>query len=86
MADNPPFMNAYGLIPKILAKIREAKTPSRFTVDFLSTNLGFSGGSARPFMTSLNVLRGPIAHCCPLAEDEVARLRLALKDWFRLME
>ena len=37
-------------------------------------------------MTSLNILRGPIAHCCPLAEDEVARLQLTLKDWFRLME
>ena|SRR5690348_4593542 len=37
-------------------------------------------------MTSLNVLRGPIAHCCPLADDEVMRLRLALKDWFRVME
>lgn len=37
-------------------------------------------------MTSLNVLRGPIAHCCPLAEDEVVRLSLALKDWFRMME
>lgn len=24
-------------------------------------------------MTSLNQLRGPIAHCCPLAEDEVVR-------------
>ena len=37
-------------------------------------------------MTSLNQLRGPIAHCCPLAEDEVVRLNLAVKDWFRLME
>jgi Swt1-like HEPN len=37
-------------------------------------------------MTSLNQLRGPIAHCCPLAEDEIVRLRLTLKDWFRLME
>lgn len=37
-------------------------------------------------MTSLNMLRAPIAHCCPLAEDEVARLRLTVKDWFRLME
>lgn len=37
-------------------------------------------------MTSLNQLRGPIAHCCPLAEDEVVRLRLTVKDWFRLME
>jgi hypothetical protein len=37
-------------------------------------------------MTSLNILRAPIAHCCPLAEDEVVRLKLTLKDWFRLME
>jgi hypothetical protein len=37
-------------------------------------------------MTSLNQLRGPIAHCCPLAEDEIVRLNLAVKDWFRLME
>ena len=37
-------------------------------------------------MTSLNTLRAPIAHCCPLAEDEIVRLRLAVKDWFRLME
>lgn len=37
-------------------------------------------------MTSLNTLRGPIAHCCPLAEDEVVRLKLTVKDWFRLME
>ncbi len=37
-------------------------------------------------MTSLNLLRGPIAHCCPLATDEADRLRLTLRDWFRLME
>jgi HEPN superfamily Swt1-like protein len=37
-------------------------------------------------MANLNSLRGPIAHCSPLAEDEVLRLRLALRDWFRLME
>lgn len=36
-------------------------------------------------MSNLNLLRGPIAHCCPLAEDEVDRLRLAIKDWFRLI-
>jgi hypothetical protein len=34
----------------------------------------------------LNTLRGPIAHCSMLAEDEVLRLRLSLRDWFRLME
>jgi hypothetical protein len=37
-------------------------------------------------MSSLNSLRGPIAHCSPLAEDEALRLRLAVRDWFRLME
>jgi hypothetical protein len=37
-------------------------------------------------MANLNTLRGPIAHCSPLAEDEVVRLRLAVRDWFRLME
>ncbi|CDN53822.1 Hypothetical protein RG1141_CH14790 [Neorhizobium galegae bv. officinalis bv. officinalis str. HAMBI 1141] len=35
---------------------------------------------------SLNALRNPIAHCCPLAEDEELRLRLTVRDWFRLME
>ncbi|MHC2438642.1 Swt1 family HEPN domain-containing protein [Bradyrhizobium sp. USDA 4451] len=37
-------------------------------------------------MASLNTLRGPIAHCAPLAEDEVLRLQLTVRDWFRLME
>jgi hypothetical protein len=37
-------------------------------------------------MNSLNVVRGPIAHCSQLSEDEVVRLRLSVKDWFRLME
>jgi hypothetical protein len=37
-------------------------------------------------MASLNSLRGPIAHCSALAEDEVVRLQLTVRDWFRLME
>lgn len=37
-------------------------------------------------MSSLNTLRGPIAHCSPLADDEIVRLRLTVRDWFRLME
>jgi hypothetical protein len=37
-------------------------------------------------MANLNTLRGPVAHCCPLAEDEIVRLRLSVRDWFRLME
>lgn len=36
-------------------------------------------------MGSLNLLRGPIAHCCPITEDEVDRLHLTVKDWFRTM-
>jgi hypothetical protein len=34
---------------------------------------------------TLNTLRGPIAHCKPLAEDEVLRLHLSVRDWFRAM-
>lgn len=34
----------------------------------------------------LNLLRGPIAHCSNLTEDEVLRLKLSLQDWFRLMQ
>ena len=37
-------------------------------------------------MSSLNVLRGPIAHCCSLAADEITRLQITVRDWFRLME
>jgi hypothetical protein len=36
-------------------------------------------------LASLNTLRGPIAHCSQLAEDEVLRLTLSVRDWFRLM-
>ena len=37
-------------------------------------------------MTALNNLRGPIAHCGILADDEIDRLKLTVKDWFRLLE
>ena len=37
-------------------------------------------------MASLNTLRNPIAHCSVLAEDEILRLNLTVRDWFRLME
>ena len=37
-------------------------------------------------LSTLNILRGPIAHCSPLAEDEVVRLGLSVRAWFRLME
>lgn len=37
-------------------------------------------------LSNLNMLRGPIAHCSLLAADEVLRLELSLRDWFRLLE
>lgn len=33
----------------------------------------------------LNMLRASIAHCGVLADDEVDRLKLAIKDWFRIL-
>jgi len=43
-------MASYGRIPKILAKIKEASRPDRFTQDFLATKLSFAGGSAMAFI------------------------------------
>ncbi|MEM5521547.1 Swt1 family HEPN domain-containing protein [Sulfitobacter sp. AS59] len=36
-------------------------------------------------LNQLNLLRGPIAHCCSLAADESDRLELSVRDWFRLL-
>jgi hypothetical protein len=60
--------------------------------EIIKTNWGVFGSifssqkAVEKVMTSLNTLRGPIAHCSPLAEDEVVRLQLTVRDWFRLME
>ena len=37
-------------------------------------------------MATLNTVRAPIAHSTKLAEDEVLRLQLSVRDWFKLME
>lgn len=42
--------------------------------------------AVRRVLTNLNTLRAPIAHCNALADDEVIRLHLSLRDWFRQME
>ena len=44
------------------------------------------GKAVEKVMSTLNTLRGPIAHRSPLAQDEIVRLKLAVRDWFRLME
>jgi hypothetical protein len=36
-------------------------------------------------INKLNLARGPIAHCNMLAEDEVVRLKLTVRDWYKLM-
>jgi hypothetical protein len=41
MAGTLPYVNQPGSIAKILEKIKEAKTPDRFTVDFLQTKSAF---------------------------------------------
>lgn len=50
VAETLPYVMNTSVIPKILAKIREAATPDRFSQDYLSTVLGFSGGNAKPFI------------------------------------
>lgn len=37
-------------------------------------------------VSRLNIARGPIAHCGYLPEDEVVRLKLAMRDWYALAE
>jgi hypothetical protein len=44
------------------------------------------GKAVEKAVAPLNTLRGPIAHCSPLAQDEVVRLKLAVRAWFRLMK
>lgn len=58
----------------------------------ISSNWALFGGilknakAVERIMGNLNSLRGPIAHCSPLAEDEILRLQLSLRDWYRQME
>lgn len=53
VANLPPYMNSVGLIPRIFEKMSVASKPARFTQDFLGTKLGFSSGSAKPFIPLL---------------------------------
>lgn len=46
----------------------------------------FSSKTAVSNVTNqLNLLRGPIAHCCPTDDLEQERLSLAVKSWFKIM-
>ncbi|HVQ73380.1 MAG TPA: DUF5343 domain-containing protein [Bradyrhizobium sp.] len=52
-----PYMALPGAVPKILAKINEAKRPERFTQDFLATVLGFNGGNYQAILPMLKRMR-----------------------------
>ena len=47
---------------------------------------GKTGKTVDKVIQHLNTLSRPIAHFSPLAQDEVVRLKLAVRDCFRLME
>jgi uncharacterized protein DUF5343 len=55
MTDNHslPYLNAHGNITKVLHKVKEAETPSRFSQDYLATTLQMPGGSAKPVIPFL---------------------------------
>lgn len=60
--------------------------------EIIKSNWSLFGGSVfteikavEKVMANLNSLRNPIAHCSPLAEDEVLRLELSVRDWFRII-
>jgi hypothetical protein len=58
-SEYPPYVNAYGGIPKIFAKIKEAAVPPKFTPDFVTTALGLKSSSYRamiPLMKRLGFI------------------------------
>lgn len=55
MAKNFPYMSSAKNLPEILAKIRGAGTPPKFTFEFLKSNLGFTSSNDR---TVIGVLKG----------------------------
>jgi hypothetical protein len=48
---------------------------------FANTNIN----GVQRVIKKLNLARGPIAHCNLLLEDEVVRLKLTVRDWYKLM-
>src|SRR5258708_6105868 len=52
----PPYVNAYGGIPLLFKKIKEAAVPPKFTQDFLTTSLGLRSSSFRAMIPLLKKL------------------------------
>jgi Family of unknown function (DUF5343) len=55
-AEYPPYVNGYGGIPKLFAKIREAAVPPKFTQDFLTNTLDLKSSSYRAMIPLLKRL------------------------------
>jgi len=56
MLKYPPYVDSYGQLERLFAKIKEASVPSKFTHDFLSTVLGLKSSSYRPMIPFLKRL------------------------------
>lgn len=59
MVNYPPYVNAYGLLSKLLEAIKTANVPSKFNRDFISTMLGLKSSSYNamiPYLKNLGFL------------------------------
>src|SRR5438067_2275693 len=56
MAEYPPYVNAYGGIPKLFSKIKDAAVPPKFTQDFVNTVLDLKSSSYRAMIPLLKRL------------------------------
>jgi len=52
----PPYVNAYGNLSKLLAKIKTASVPAKVTRDYLSAVLGLKSSSYHPMIPCLRRL------------------------------
>jgi len=98
MPDYPPYVNAYGSVPKLFEAIKAAAVPPKFTQDFLSTVLGLKSTSYRamiPLLKRLGFLDGsnaPTQAYKDYREDSLSgsvmaeRLREAYKSLFQAHE
>ncbi len=55
-ANYPPYVNAYGNIPKLFEAIKSASVPPKFTNDFMQTVLGLKSTSYRAMIPLLKRL------------------------------
>jgi hypothetical protein len=55
-SEYPPYVNGYGGIPKLFAKIKEAAVPPKFTQDFMNTALELKSSSFRAMIPLLKRL------------------------------